>query len=265
MTLQSVGFIGGGRVARILLGGWRRASAQPSEVVVYDPDTKALDFLRFSVGQEITTTGDATRAASADLVVLAVHPPAFEAALATLRPALRPDAIVLSLAPKVVMSRMAEALGGFSRLARMIPNAPSVVGAGYNPIAFSQALGDAEKRQILALFEPLGECPEVEEEALEAYAIVSAMGPTYLSFQLTLLRDLGVEFGLTPEAAAQATQRMATGAAVTLFDRELNEAEVMDLIPVRPLAAHEDGIAAAYRSALPALYEKLAGVKQMAT
>lgn len=263
MSLQSVGFIGGGRVARILLGGWRRASTLPNEVVVYDPDKKALDFLRLNVGPEIATTGDAAQAASADLVILAVHPPAFDVALAAVRPGLRPDTIVLSLAPKVVMSRMAEALGGFSRLARMIPNAPSIVGAGYNPIAFAEALGDVERREILALFETLGECPEVEEEVLEAYAIVSAMGPTYLSFQLAALRDLGVEFGLTPEAAARATERMAAGAAVTLFDRDLNEAEVLDLIPVRPLAAHEEGIAAAYRSALPALYKKLA-VKQMA-
>ena len=63
MTLQSVGFIGGGRVARILLGGWRRAGILPSEVVVYDPDAKALDFLRLSVGQEIATTADPARVA----------------------------------------------------------------------------------------------------------------------------------------------------------------------------------------------------------
>lgn len=263
MTFQSVGFVGGGRVARILLGGWRRSDSLPGEVVVFDPDTKALDFLRLSVGSEITTTGDAAQASSAGLVVLAVHPPNFEAALEAIRPGLRRNAIVLSLAPKIAMSRMAETLGGFSRLARMIPNAPSIVGAGYNPIAFSETLGEAERREILSLFEPLGECPRVEEETLEAYAVVSAMGPTYLSFQLATLRDLGVEFGLAPEAAARATARMAAGAVATLFDSDLNEAEAMDLIPVRPLAAHEEGIADAYRSVLPALYDKLA-VKQMA-
>lgn len=259
MNLQSIGFLGGGRVARILLGGWHRAGAMPGEVLVYDPDPKALGFLELSVGSEVTTTGDPEQASSADLVVLAVHPPAFGAALEAVRPGLRPEAVVLSLAPKVAMSKMTEALGGFSRLARMIPNAPSIVGAGYNPIAFSGALSEVERREILSLFEPLGECPQVEEEALEAYAVVSAMGPTYLSFQLATLRDLGVEFGLSPEAAARATARMAAGAVATLFDSGLNEAEAMDLIPIRPLAPHEAAIINAYRSALPALYEKLAG------
>lgn len=259
MNLQSIGFFGGGRVARILLGGWRRAGAIPGEVVVYDPDPKALEFLEMSVGPSVTTADGPERAAAADLVVLAVHPPAMEAALEAVRPALRPQAVVLSLAPKVVLSKMAEKLGGFSRLARMIPNAPSIVGAGYNPIAFSQALGEEERREILRLFEPLGECLEVGEGELEAYAVVSAMGPTYLSFQLATLRDLGVDFGLAPEAAARAVARMAAGAAATLFDSGLNEAEAMDLIPIRPLAAQETAITNAYRSALPALYEKLAG------
>ena len=29
MTIESVGFIGGGRVARILVGGWQRAGRLP--------------------------------------------------------------------------------------------------------------------------------------------------------------------------------------------------------------------------------------------
>lgn len=259
MSFQSIGFIGGGRVARILLGGWHRAEAMPAEVVVYDPDPKALEFLEMSVGASVRTTDGPEAAASADLVVLAVHPPVVAAALETVLPVLRTEALVLSLAPKVVLSKMAEALGGFPRLARMIPNAPSIVGAGYNPVAFSKALGEAERREVFRLFEPLGECPEVEEEALEAYAVVSAMGPTYLSFQLATLRDLAVEFGLSPGAAAEATARMVHGAAATLFESGLNEAEAMDLIPVRPLAAQESVITSSYRSVLSSLYEKLAG------
>lgn len=259
MKNPSIGFLGGGRVARILLGGWHRAGAWPGEVIVYDPDPKALEFLETSVGLSVTPSEGPERASSADLVILAVHPPAVQAVLEVARPGLREEALVLSLAPKVVFSKLAEGLGGFSRLARMIPNAPSIVGAGYNPIAFSQALRPEERREVLRLFEPLGECPQVEEEELEAYAVVSAMGPTYLSFQLATLRDLGVEFGLSPQAAARAVARMAAGAAATLFDGGLSEAEAMDLIPVRPLAAQETAITNAYRSALPALYEKLAG------
>lgn len=258
MTIRSIGFLGGGRVTRILLGGWRRAGRLPEEVVVFDPDPEARERLAGLVGSAAVTTDEAAPVSRADLVVLAVHPPVLEPALSDVRPGLRPEAVVLSLAPKVDMARMERALGGFSRLARMIPNAPSIVGSGYNPIAFRAGLPPAERREILGLFQPLGECPEVAEEELEAFAVVCAMGPTYLWFQLATLRELCVEFGVAPEAAARATAKMALGAAAALLDSDLAEAEVMDLVPVKPLAAHEATVKDLYRSVLPALYEKLA-------
>ena len=47
--MASVGFIGGGRVTRILAGGWRRAAAVPDELLVYDPDPHAIEVLRAEV------------------------------------------------------------------------------------------------------------------------------------------------------------------------------------------------------------------------
>ena len=42
MRAESVGFIGGGRIARIMLEGWSRADAMPARVVVSDTNVDAL-------------------------------------------------------------------------------------------------------------------------------------------------------------------------------------------------------------------------------
>ena len=42
MSESKIGFIGGGRVARIMLGGWARASHMPAEIVASDLDPGAL-------------------------------------------------------------------------------------------------------------------------------------------------------------------------------------------------------------------------------
>lgn len=264
MTMQSVGFLGGGRVARILIAGWRRADRCPREIVVFDTEAKALERLRHEAGALFMAAAEAEATAACDLVIVALHPPGVEPALEAIRPVLRPSAVVLSLAPKVDLERMSRALGGFDRLARMIPNAPSIVGAGFNPITCSPSLGEGERRWLRELFEPLGECPEVAEEELEAYAVLSAMGPTYLWFQLDTLKNLGVDFGLTQEAAARATAAMARGAVDALFQAGREPGEVMDLIPVRPLAESEPDIQALYRNKLAALYGKLRGVAPVA-
>lgn len=64
---------------------------------------------------------------------------------------------------------------------------------------------------------PLGDCPVVKEETIEAYALISAMGPTYLWFQLQELEHLAMEFGLTEATAREAIAAMVNGAAATLF------------------------------------------------
>jgi pyrroline-5-carboxylate reductase len=256
MSIESVGFVGGGRVARIVLGGWQHAGATPERIVVSDPNQASLEALKSRFPSIEVCLGDNCAAAGEQLVLLGLHPPAFADSIPSLAAALRPDAIVVSLAPKVTIARLSSLLGGFDRIARVIPNAPSIVGSGFNPVAFGPALGEPERDAVLDLLSPLGASPVVDETTLEAYAITAAMGPTYLWFQLYELRDLARAFGLSGEAAATAVEQMALGAIETM-DATLTPAEVMDLVPVRPLADFEPAVIEQYRTRLGAVMERI--------
>jgi pyrroline-5-carboxylate reductase len=155
------------------------------------------------------------------------------------------------------MAKLTDLLGGFRRLARVIPNAPSMVDFGYNPMTFAPALTAADKTQITSLFKPLGECPEVAENKLEGYALLSAMGPTYLWFQLQALREVAAGFGLSEAEIVPAMKRMVCGASRTLLESGLTRAQVMDLVPVKPLAEMEPQVTEMYRTKLPALFQKI--------
>jgi len=253
---QSVGFVGGGRVVRIVLAGWRRAGWPLSNVVVSDSDAGVLNRLRADF-PSLAVTADNHQAAKQGIVLFALHPPAFPAVLAEISESLPADGLLVSLAPRWTMRALAGALGGFNRLARVIPNAPSIVNRGYNPVSFSQHLLPQDRARVVSLFAPLGSCPEVAEDTLEAYAIVAAMGPTYLWYQLYHLIDLGCEFGLTREAAAQAVVAMLEGAAGTMAEAGMTPEGVMDLIPVKPLAPIEQTVKEAYSHTLGALHQKL--------
>ena len=256
MKELSVGIVGGGRITRIILTGWNRAGKSVGGVVVTDVDAAVLERLRGDF-PSITVSQDNRQAAVQDLVLFALHPPAFPAALGEIRESLRETATLVSLAPRWTMSRIGQLLGGFDRLARVIPNAPSIVNEGYNPLSFSQALTAEDRESIRGLFDPLGACPEVGEETLEAYAIVAAMGPTYLWYQLYHLIDLGCAFGLTRDAAREAVTAMVDGATATMLKAGLPPEGVIDLIPVKPLAAIEPTVKQAYSDTLGSLHRKL--------
>jgi pyrroline-5-carboxylate reductase len=258
MKYKTIGFIGGGRIAHILLAGWQNAGKLPQEIIVSDSNPDVLLKLqeRFP---SITTTTDNRAPAGQNLVFLALHPPAIGGLLAELGAVLKPGSMFVSLAPKLSMTRLATGLGGFDKLVRMIPNAPSMLGAGYNPIAFSANLTEAEKAELLDLFQVWGKCPEVAEEKLEAYAILMAMGPTYFWFQYQELLQLGLSFGLDQPEIETGLAAMLSGAVKTLYESGLSAEAVMDLVPVHPLAEDESAIRGMYHNRLESLYQKLKG------
>jgi pyrroline-5-carboxylate reductase len=261
-VIMSIAFVGGGRVTRILLGGWCAAGAVPPDVLIHDPDDAAIEAARAYA--PAARRASLEESARAGVVFLALHPPAIAAVLAELRPRLAPDAIVVSLAPKVTLGALAEATGT-ARVARMIPNAPSLIGRGYNPVAFGAGLDEPGRTRLEALFRPWGQAPVVAERDLEAYAILSGMGPTYLWFQWQALREISQDLGLEGSAVDAALSATVTGALATLLDSGLEPRAVMDLVPVKPLAAAEPRIVEAYREALPSLHAKIRSVPPAAT
>ena len=251
---RRTGFVGGGRVTRVLAGGWRHAGVLPAEILVNEPDDAA--FARLAELCPEVRRSSMEDAAAADVVFLALHPPVLAPMLPALRLCLGAQATVVSLAPKIPLSALTAGLGT-ARVVRMIPNAPSIIGLGYNPVAVGAGIDVTARQDLSALFAPWGAWPEVPERDLEAYAILTGMGPTYYWYQWQALRDAAAQFGLSPDRSDEALHHMLDGAQATLLRSGLSPSDVMDLIPVRPLQAIEESVTAAYGTALPALFAKI--------
>ncbi|MBS1207698.1 MAG: oxidoreductase coenzyme F420-dependent [Proteobacteria bacterium] len=253
--LESIGFIGAGRIAHIMLGGWRHASTQLPPVYVFDASAEALDALQAAFPQ--VHAASLAEVAGQALVFAALHPPVMGETLAQVALHLRPDALVVSLAPKLRLPALQERLGGFARVARMNPNAPAIIGAGFNPVAFSEGLPAQAREALLTLLAPLGVAPVVADELIETCAVISAMGPTYFWFQFEEVRRLAEHFGMDAPLARAALASMLHGAVDTLFASDLAPSRVMDLVPVRPLAEDEAAICAILQRRLGAIHARL--------
>ena len=256
MKFQSMGFIGGGRITRIILKGLI-GKITPPRIVVSDVDREVLKKIEDIYPHITIIHNDNSIPSSQQLIILALHPPVLKQVLHEIQSYLKPDSLVLSLAPKIGIAVMTRELDGFERIVRMIPNACSIINAGYNPMVFSDAIPRSEREAFTTLFQNLGECPEVPEEHLEAYAILTAMGPTYFWFQLHELQELGKSFGLPESAAKESLKKMLSGTLKTLYESNLSYEESLDLIPVKPLQDDEATIKNLYRERLITLYNKI--------
>lgn len=254
MKTTPLAFIGGGRVTRIILQAFANKFRTFDKVLVYDTNPEVLEKLKKQFpSAQIATLEEA---ASQNTLLIALHPPVIMDVLDKIAPLVDPDNTVISLAPKISIAKIQSKLK-CRNIARMIPNATSYINQGYNPISFAADFSKSDKIEILGMLSNLGENFEVPEEQLEAYALISAMLPTYFWFQWKEMISLGSQMGLTPHESSLALVKTLEGSINLMFKNNLNYDEVTDLIPVKPIGEDETTIREIYQKKLMGLYEKI--------
>ncbi len=255
--MKTIGFIGGGRITRIFLQAFKNANISFEKVTVFDTNSEVLSSLKTKFPSVNVTTDDLTGTANSDVVMIALRPPVVMETLAKIKNALNKESIIVSLSPKLTISRMSDQLGGFANIARMNPSASTFVNKGVNPICFSPEMTSEKKERLFKLLGPLGFMPEVEESKIEAYAVISAMGHTYFFFQIQKLQELAIDFGMNDKETKKAITEMLCGTTDTLFNSGLTYNEVADLVPIKPLGEVEEIIKGYYDQYLTGLYNKI--------
>ncbi|HNU78671.1 MAG: NAD(P)-binding domain-containing protein [Prolixibacteraceae bacterium] len=255
MKTPTIGFIGGGRVTRILLQAFANKKINLLQASVYDTDKETAKLLKKRFPDIHLRSLE--KVASQHIVILALHPPMIEETLKKISPVVTSKTVFASLAPKINSERILSILPQLTKLVRLIPIAPSVINEGYNPIWFAPGFPSDEKEVVFQMLDFLGTTLEVEEKKLEAYAVISAMAPTYFWFQWKKLVDLGVEFGLESNESKEAVLQCMYGALETIFNSTMPPDEVMNLIPFRPIGEYEKEIETIYDKQLKELYREL--------
>jgi pyrroline-5-carboxylate reductase len=251
----SIGFIGGGRVTRILLQGFKNKNVSFGKVVVADTNPDALSKLiqQFPNVESVETK----TAAGQDIVFISLHPPVIMDTLESIKGDVKTDATVISLAPKINLAKLSSKLENVRNIARLIPNATSYINEGYNPVTFSPGFDSEQKKSVLDLLSLLGNTFEVPESKLESYAIMSAMLPTYFWFQWKELAGIGSKIGLSEEESKNSINETLIASLDLMYKSGLTPAEVIDLIPVKPIGEHESQITGIYNTKLLGLFDKI--------
>lgn len=256
MKTKALGFIGGGRITKIFLQAFVNKKAIFDSISVFDSNPETLRALKQKF-PFIETLNYVSEAAKKDIVFLALHPPVIMETLEKITGAVSEQTIFVSLAPKITIEKIGLVLKSVQQIVRLVPNATSVINHGYNAVSFSSGMSEIHKWYILEMLNLLGHTFETSEEKLEAYAILSAMLPTYFWFQWNELESVGAKMGLTETECRETIYETLNAALNTMYHSGMKPAEVMDLIPVKPIGESETQIKAIYQEKLMGLWEKI--------
>jgi pyrroline-5-carboxylate reductase len=210
---ERIAFIGGGNMARSLIGGLRSRGFPAGDITVAEPVVGQRDDLRQSFGVTAVTDGT-TASADATVVVLAVKPqqlPEVARALAPVVARTRP--LVISIAAGTRLEDIARWLGRDAAIVRTMPNRPALLGAGVTALYANANVTAAARALATRIMECCGVTVWVAAESeMDVVTAVSGSGPAYFLLLIEALEEAAVALGMDRKIARLLAVETARGA-----------------------------------------------------
>lgn len=222
----TIAFIGGGNMARSLIGGLVSDGVPPERIRVADPGAEQRRDLSTRFG--VTTDTDNIRIATgADVIVLAVKPQVMREVAASLGPAVGPDTLLVSIAAGVREVDLRAWIGGDPAIVRVMPNTPALVRSGAAALYANARARDDQRQAAESIMRAGGLTVWVEDEALlDAVTALSGSGPAYYFLVMEAMEQAGIEMGLPPDVARLLTIQTAFGAAKMALEADEGPADL---------------------------------------
>ena len=210
----TIAFIGGGNMARSLIGGLLADGVSPHHIWVADPNEACLHNLHDHLGVHITTDNKEA-ILHAQVAVLAVKPQTAKVVAQELAPTINAKLpLVISIAAGVRESHLMDWLGKNIAIVRTMPNTPALVGSGATALFANTAVSKEQKNLAESILRAVGMTLWVDDEALmDTVTALSGSGPAYFFLIMEALEDAGYRLGLPRDTARLLTLQTAFGAA----------------------------------------------------
>ncbi len=217
MLNAAIGLIGAGQMATALGQGLVKSGLVGKDhLLAGDPSETARE--RFSRAVGARTTADNLEVVGwAQILILAVKPQQMPEVLTQIRGKIGPGHLVVSIAAGIRCAALLEALGAETRLARVMPNTPCLVGRGACAYCLGGTAAVADGEIVAQILGAVGIALEVDEKLMDAVTGLSGSGPAFAFVIIEALSDGGVRMGLPRHVATTLAAQTLRGAATMVL------------------------------------------------
>lgn len=225
-----LGFLGAGKMASALAKGFIHAGIVTSDAVLAGDPYEAARVAMAKDGGIKTTAFNPDVLKFANVILLAVKPDQVNDVLAEARPHFTERHLLISIAAGVPLARLETALPGGSRVIRVMPNTPALVGASASAFAPGKSATPEDAQLAQKLLSSVGVAYQVKESLLDAVTGLSGSGPAYVFLMIEALSDGGVAAGLPRDIATKLAAQTLFGSAKLLLETNLHPGALKDMV-----------------------------------
>ncbi|MBZ9689660.1 pyrroline-5-carboxylate reductase [Clostridium estertheticum] len=215
---KTIGFIGCGNMAQAMIGGIVKSQLVSSEkVIASNPSDKSLNKVKEEYN--ILVTKDNMEVAKfSDIVILAIKPFKYFDIIDEIKPYLKKDVVIVTIAAGITLEHMSNTLGASAKVIRTMPNTPALVGEGMSALCANKNITKEELQDVVNVFESFGRIEILEENLIDVVPAVSGSSPAYVYMFIEALGDGAVLQGMPRDKAYRMAAQAVLGAAKMVID-----------------------------------------------
>jgi pyrroline-5-carboxylate reductase len=187
------------------------------------------------------TTDNLAAAQQADVILLGVKPIQVPGLIDTIKPALSPEKVLLSIAASATTLSIEEAAGCDIAVIRAMPNTPAMLAAGVTALCSGRFVSAEQMAMAQKIFSTVGRTVVVDEKHMDAVTGLSGSGPAFLYIIIEALAEAGVNVGLPRDVATLLAAQTTLGSARMVLETGYHPALLKDAVTT-PAGCTVDGI-----------------------
>jgi len=216
-------------MAEAIIKGLIRGGKNAGDIKVSDKAAGRLDYLSENYGI-IESHDNIELTQSCDVIILAVKPQNLAEALFEFSKLAVFDKIFISILAGVSTSEIEALLAAGSRVVRVMPNTPALIGAGTTVITGGARATPDDIKKAADIFAAVGSVTVLPENLLNAVTGLSGSGPAYVYLCIEALADGGVLAGLPRDVAYKLACETVKGAAMMVQETKLHPGALKDMV-----------------------------------
>jgi pyrroline-5-carboxylate reductase len=227
---MKLGFIGTGNMASAIMGGIINKGVIPAEEII-GADLFAPGRERVQKQFGIQVTDDNREVVEkAEVMILSVKPQFYADVISGIKDIIRPEQIVVTIAPGKTLEWLGEQFGKEVKIVRCMPNTPALVGEGMTAACPNANVTAEELEYVKTLLESFGRVQVVTEHLMDTVTAVSGSSPAYVFVMIEAMADAAVSGGMPRAQAYQFAAQAVLGSAKMVLETGKHPGELKDMV-----------------------------------